>query len=179
MKEKYGLTKQCSYCGSAFITKPRFIDFCSQKCKNPLNRGEFDPWNKGLKLTEEQKSKQNTSGLLKGHGWNKGLPNEKQSKKWKENNPNKDGRLNNLRPKSYVDDEFTAYKREVRKATYRSRYQMKIDGEIPLNTGKRKDQFQLDHIVPYKQGFELGIPPHILGSKSNLRWILGEENRQK
>jgi len=179
MKDKYGYTKSCTFCKQQFITKPRFIEFCSQKCKNPLNRGEYDPWNKGKKLTEEQKAKQNIEGLRKGWGWNKGIPNELQSIRWTENNPNKDGRLNNLRPKNYVDDEFTAYKREVKKATYRSWYAMKQEGIIPENTGKGKDQYQLDHIIPYRQGFELGIDPEVLGGRKNLRWILGEDNRKK
>ena len=177
--KKYGIIKACQYCGNNFETRPRFVDYCSQKCKNPLNRGEYDPWNKGKKLTEEQKAKQNTEGLKKGWGWNKGIPNEAQSIRWRENNPNKNGRINNMRPKNYIDNEFTAYKREVRKATYRSWYAMKQAGLIPTNTGKRKDQYQLDHIIPYRQGFELGIDPQILGSKENLRWILGEKNRQK
>ena len=177
--KKYGITKTCLFCGSIFNTKPKFIDYCSQKCKNPLNRGEYDPWNKGLKLTEEQKAKQNREGLKKGQGWNKGIPNEIARKRFLENNPNKDGRLNNLRSKKYTDSIFEAYKREVRKATYRSRYAMQKEGLIPDNTGKRKTQYQLDHIIPYRQGFELGIDPKILGSRKNLRWILGEENRKK
>ena len=53
MKNKYGLSRFCLHCNSEFTTRPRFLDYCSQKCKNPLNRGEYDPWNKGLKLTEE------------------------------------------------------------------------------------------------------------------------------
>jgi len=179
MKNKYGLSRVCIFCGNGFITEPRFLDYCSQKCKNPLNRGEFDPWNKGIKLSEEQKLKQNRDGLKLGHGWNKGIPNPAQSIRWSSNNPNKDGRLNNMRPKNYVDDEFTAYKRECRKATYRSWYAMKKDGVIPENTGKRKDQYQLDHIIPFRQGFELGIDPKVIGGRNNLRYILGEENRSK
>jgi endogenous inhibitor of DNA gyrase (YacG/DUF329 family) len=179
MKSKYNLIKHCSYCGNKFETRPRFLDYCSQKCKNPLNRGEYEPWNKGIKLTEEQKAKQNREGLKKGWGWNKGMPNEIARQRFLKNNPNKDGRVNNTRPKNYVDDEFTSYKREVRKATYRSWYAMKQEGVIPSNTGKRKDQYQLDHIIPYRQGFELGIDPQIIGGRKNLRWILGEENRQK
>jgi hypothetical protein len=177
--KKYGIIKTCLFCSLKFETRPRFLDYCSQKCKNPLNRGEYTPWNKGKTLTEEQKSKQNREGLKKGWGWNKGIANEKQSIRWKQDNPNKDGRVNNRRPKNYVDDEFTAYKREVRKATYRSWYAMKQEGFIPADTGKRKNQYQLDHIIPYRQGFELGIDPSILGSRKNLRWILGEENRKK
>lgn len=179
MKSKYGLKKSCAHCGCEFLTRPRFIDYCSQKCKNPLNRGEITPWNKGIKLNEEQKSKMNTSGLSKGWGWNKGKSNPQQSIRWTENNPNKDGRINNMRPKNYIDDEFTAYKRECKKATYRSLYAMKKEGVVPANTGKRKNQFQLDHIIPYRQGFELGIDPLIIGGRKNLQWILGEENRQK
>jgi hypothetical protein len=177
--KKYGVIKACLFCGSDFETRPRFVDYCSQPCKNPNNRVGHIPWNKGLTLTEEQKAKQNREGLKKGWGWNKGIPNEAQSFRWRENNPNKDGRVNNMRPKNYVDDKFTAYKREVKKATYRSWYAMKQEGLIPTNTGKRKDQYQLDHIIPYRQGFELGIDPTVLGSRKNLRWILGEENRQK
>lgn len=179
MKGKYGILKNCQYCKTEFETRPRFLEFCSAKCKNPLNRGEYEPWNKGIKLTEEQKAKQNRDGLAKGWGWNKGVPNKKQKEKWTTNNPNKDGRINNKRPKNYVDDEFTAYKRECRKATYRSWYAMKKEGAVPVNTGKRPDQYQLDHIIPFKQGFELGIPPAVIGSRKNLRYILGKENRKK
>ena len=178
MKNKYGLSKVCLFCESSFITKPRFLDYCSQKCKNPLNRGEYDPWNKGIKLTDEQKATQNTTGLKKGHGWNKGIPNERQRELWLTNNPNKDGKLNNLRLKNYIDDEFTAYKRECRKATYRTVYAMKKEGVSKI-TGKHKTDYQLDHIIPYKQGFELGIDPTVIGSRKNLRYILGEENRSK
>lgn len=178
MKNKYGITKACAHCGNEFITKPRYLIYCSTKCKNPLNRGEYEPWNKGKTLTEQQKAKQNTSGLVKGWGWNKGKPNEIAKKRFTDNNPNKDGKLNNLRPKNYVDDAFTAYKRECRKATYRSVYAMQKEGLVPV-TGKNKTDLQLDHIIPYKQGFELGISPAIIGGRKNLRYILGEENRKK
>ena len=178
MENKYGLIKNCLYCSSEFITKPRFNNYCSIKCKNPLNRGEYGPWNKGIKLTEEQKAKQNTEGLKKGWGYWKGKKNEKQRQKWLTDNPNKDGKVNNLRPKNYIDTEFTAYKRDCRKATYRTIYQMRKEGLVPV-TGKRKTDLQLDHIIPYKQGFELNISSEIIGSRKNLRFILGEENRKK
>ena len=180
MKNKYGFVKKCLYCSTEFETRPRFVDYCSQPCKNPNNRVGHTPWNKGKPMTEEFKqTKMNISGLAKGWGWNKGIPNERQREKWLKNNPNKDGRLNNMRPKNYVDDEFTSYKREVRKATYRSQYAMKQEGLIPNNTGKRKDQYQLDHIIPFRQGYELGIDPKIIGGRQNLRYILGKENRTK
>ena len=179
MKNKYGIIKKCLFCGNEFETKPRFLDYCSQKCKNPLNRGEYDPWNKGIKLTEEQKAKQNINGLKKGRGWNKGVPNIIQREKWTgEGNPNWNGKVNNKRPKNYVDDEFTAYKRECKKATYRSWYAMKKEGIVP-KLGKRKTDWQMDHIIPYAQGFQLGIDPKIIGGRKNLRFILGEENRSK
>ena len=178
MKNKYGLIKNCLYCSGEFTTKPRFNNYCSIKCKNPLNRGEYEPWNKGIKLTEEQKSKQNTDGLKKGWGWNKGGTNEIARHRMLTNNPNKDGRLNNLRPKNYIDTEFTAYKRECKKATYRTIYAMTKENLVP-ETGKRKTDLQLDHIIPYKQVFELNISPKVIGGRKNLRFILGEENRKK
>jgi hypothetical protein len=179
MKNKYGIIKKCLYCGNDFETKLRFLDYCSQECKNPNNRIGNVPWNKGIKLTEEQKEKQNIDGLKKGWGWNKGIPNEVQKQKWLgKGNPNWDGKVNNQRPKNYIDDEFTAYKRECRKATYRSWYAMKKEGLVP-ETGKRKTDLQMDHIIPFRQGFELGIDPKIIGSRKNLRFILGEENRSK
>ena len=180
MKNKYGLIKNCLFCSTEFTTRPRFLDYCSQKCKNPLNRGEYEPWNKGIKLTKEQKAKQNKDGLKKGWGWNKGIPNEvARQRMLGENNPNWNGRVNNMRPKNYVDDQFSAYKRECRKATYRSVYKMKQEGLVPSNTGKHKHQYQLDHIIPFCQGFELKIDPAIIGGRQNLRYILGEENRSK
>lgn len=131
-------------------------------------------------MTDEfKKTKMNLSGLSKGWGWNKGIPNEIARQRFLENNPNKDGRVNNMRPKNYVDDAFSAYKRECRKATYRSVYKMKQEGLVPSNTGKKKDQLQLDHIIPFRQGFELRIDPKIIGGRQNLRYILGEENRTK
>jgi hypothetical protein len=39
--------------------------------------------------------------------------------------------------------------------------------------------YQLDHIIPQKIGFEMGIPPEIIGNILNLRFISWEENRQK
>jgi hypothetical protein len=180
MKSKYGLPVVCSHCGEMFLTKPRFLEYCSTPCKNPINRKGNIPWNKGREMTAEQKAKLNIEGLKKGRGWNKGLPNEKQREKWTgSNNPNWEGKLNNLRPKKIVNDEFVKYKRECKKQTHRTRYAMKREGLIPDNIGKRKDQYQLDHIIPFKQGYELGIDPKIIGGKSNLQWILGEENRTK
>jgi endogenous inhibitor of DNA gyrase (YacG/DUF329 family) len=177
---KYGLEKPCKYCGDKFITKPRFLDYCSQKCKNPLNRGEYDPWNKGIKLTEEQKAKQNTSGLVKGWGWNKGGTNEvARQRMLGENNPNWNGRLNNLRPKDPNVPAYRKYLGQVRKATYRTIKKMKINNEWVPKTGKYKDDWQIDHIVPCRQGFDLGIPAEIIGRRDNIQFIKGSENRSK
>ena len=178
MKSKYGLSKCCSYCGNYFITKPRFLEYCSVSCKNPINRPGNAAWNKGLKLTEEQKSKLNLEGLKKGWGWNKGQSNEISRKRFLENNPNKDGRLNNLRPKKEINDELILYKREVRKATYRTLKEMRLHGYVPT-FGKGKHDLQVDHIVPYKQGFDLGIPAFLLGGKKNIQFLKGKDNRAK
>ena len=179
MKSKYGLSKCCLYCGTEFTTKPRFLDYCSVPCKNPINRPGNTAWNKGKTLTEEQKAKQNREGLKKGWGWNKGQSNEIARKRFLENNPNRDGRLNNLRPKKEINNELVLYKREVRKATYRTLKAMKLNNEYIPKFGKGKYDLQVDHIVPYEQGFELGLPASLLGSKNNLQFLRGEDNRAK
>jgi len=180
MKNKYGLIKKCLFCRDEFETRPRFKDYCSQKCKNPLNRGEYDPWNKGIKLTEEQKAKQNRSGLAKGWGWNKGGTNEVARKRMLgENNPNWNGRLNNLRPKDPNVPAYRKYLGQVRKATYKTIKEMKDSNEWVPKTGKYKDDWQIDHIIPCKQGFKLGIEPSLLGQRNNIQFIKGEENRKK
>jgi hypothetical protein len=179
MKNKYGITKACLFCGNNFVTQPRFTQYCSQPCKNPNNRPGHTPWNKGITLTNEQKAKQNRDGLKKGWGWNKGVSNERQREKWLSNNPNKDGRLNNLRP---TDPNVPAYKKylgQVRRATYRTIKEMKEDNEWVPVTGKHKSDYQIDHIIPCKQGFDLGIDASLLGSRNNIQFIKGEENRKK
>ena len=179
MKNKYGIQKICSFCNNKFITKPRLLEYCSQPCKNPHNRSGHIPWNKGIKLTEEQKAKQNIDGLKKGRGWNKGGTNEIARGRMLTNNPNKDGRLNNLRPKNPITEPLKLYRSKVRYYTYRTLKEMKEAGEWVPKTGKYKDSWQIDHIIPHRQGFELGIDPSVLGSKKNIQFIKGEENRKK
>ena len=175
----YGVEHTCDYCGNKFITKPRYVKYCSTPCKNPINRKGHIAWNKGIKLTEEQKAKQNREGLAKGWGWNKGLPNEKQREKWLTNNPNKDGKVNNTRPKKQHTDKLKIYRGQVRYFTYRTIKEMKQNGEYVPKTGKYPEDFQLDHIISIMQGFNLGILPQVLGSKNNLQFIKGKENRNK
>jgi hypothetical protein len=179
MKNRYGIIKSCLHCKKEFISKPRLIDYCSQYCKNPNNRPGHIPWNKGITLTEEQKAKQNTEGLKKGWGWNKGKSNEIARQRMITNNPNKDGKLNNLRPKNPCNNQFKKYRGLVRQSTYRTLKEMKTNGEWVPKVGKYKDSWQIDHIIPHKQGYELGIDPTILGSRKNIQFIKGEENRKK
>lgn len=168
------------YCKQCFETRPRFLEYCSQPCKNPNNRVGCTPWNKGITMTEEQKSKQNIDGLKKGHGWNKGRINDVARIRMSgENNPNWEGRLNNMRPKNPITEPLKAYRSKVRYATYRTIKEMKANGEWVPETGKYKHSWQIDHIIPHKQGFELGIDPMLLGSRKNLQFIKGEDNRKK
>lgn len=83
----------CLTCNKEFEIRPWFKKYCSSECKGKVNVG-MPAWNKGRKMSDEEKSKLNLSGLKLGHGWNKGIPNQTQRIKWKENNPNKDGRVN-------------------------------------------------------------------------------------
>jgi 5-methylcytosine-specific restriction endonuclease McrA len=139
------------------------------------------PWNKGKQMTEEFKqTKMNISGLAKGWGWNKGIPNEvARQRMLGENNPNWNGRLNNMRPKDPNVPAYRKYLGKVRRATYRTVKEMKSNNEWVPTTGKYKDDWQIDHIIPCKQGFDLGIEPSLLGARNNIQFIRGDENRKK
>lgn len=58
--------------------------YCSRICASKGRLG-FIPWNKDKKMTNDQKSRLNLSGLELGHGWNKGLPGLRDDKhpNWK------------------------------------------------------------------------------------------------
>lgn len=56
---------------------------------------------------------------------------------------------------------------------------MRKEGLVPENTGKRPEDLQLDHIIPFRQGYEAGIPPEVIGGRCNLQYITGYENRRK
>lgn len=162
MHRKYGLEKKCLYCGSLFVTAPRMVDYCSQPCKNPRNRPGHSAWNKGLKMTEEFKqTKMNLSGLAKGWGWNKGLPNEKQKTKWSgEGNPNwgggvsqqrkRTGSLSNPGPKNGMygkiySSESIEKMRQAKMQNYRDGvYKNKSTGECQL---KEKLESRINDLI--------------------------------
>lgn len=176
---KYGKEEVCNFCGSTFITRPRFLKFCSQSCKNPNNRPGNIPWNKGRKGRQPN---HNTSGLNKGHGWNKGIANPELSKRMTgENNPNWNGKVNRVRYKDHVpNSDYLEYKRKVNKYTGRTVTNiLEPHGLVPDNVGRHSDQYQCDHIIPIKQGFEEGICPELLSQPANLQYLLGEDNRRK
>lgn len=45
--------------------------------------------------------------------------------------------------------------------------------------GRGQGKFHLDHIVSQKTGFDLGLPPHLIGHISNLRMIPESDNCSK
>ena len=67
----------------------------------------------------------------------------------------------------------------MRRATYRTIKEMKANNEWVPVTGKGKNDYQIDHIIPCKQGFDLGIEASLLGLRNNIQFIRGEENRKK
>jgi hypothetical protein len=191
-RKKYGVTKECPYCKEEFITSYKKLNYCSKACSNPQNRAgdpnKVAPWNKGHKKSAEHLATMNTEGLKKGHGWQK-KPEYKEAAKRAakmhsermkgSNNPNWEGKQNNLRPKAPVDNEWNKYKKEVRKVTYRSVYQMKKEGLVPDGVGKYKGMLQLDHIISKRQGYEQNIDPWIIGHRNNLRYVSSQVNREK
>ncbi len=188
-RKKYGVTKECPHCKEEFVTKPKRVNYCSQACSNPQNRGEgVPPWNKGQKMPASWLAKNDTTGLAKGRGWLAKPEYKEKAERVKKmhsermkgsGNPNWEGKTNNLRPKAPRDCEWDKYKREVKKATYRSVYQMKKEGLVPEGVGRHKGMLQLDHIVSKKQGYTLKIDPLLIGHRNNLQFISQHENRYK
>ena len=183
MKNKYGIQKECKHCGTEFETRPRYVDYCSTPCKNPKNCPGNIPWNKGRKGRQRN---HNTEGLKKGWGWNKGIPLKEHNpvvyeKMLGENNPNWNGKVNRERYKDHVpNSDYIKYKREVHKYTGRTITNiLEPQGLVPDNVGRHSDQYQCDHIIPIKQGFEEGICPELLSQPANLQYLLGEDNRRK
>lgn len=62
------ITKNCTICGNLKSMKPYLAEnfkFCSPRCRGVSMKG-FIPWNKGLKYSDELKSKLNITGLELG-----------------------------------------------------------------------------------------------------------------
>lgn len=136
------------------------------------------PWNKGLKKgMPGAQTNYNTEGFKLG--WTRVQSEEERkatSERMRKNNPNHGGKVNKLRSKYRVKNKaFDTYRYECVKYTRRTERSI----SIPEERGKYKECLQLDHIIPFKQGFELGIDPQVMGSEHNIQWITQEENRQK
>lgn len=72
--------------------------------------------------------------------------------------------------------EFELYKAQVEYWSKPIRDEYRVQGFI---FGAENNLYQLDHIISKKQGFLLGIPPYIIGTKANCRILLGKENKSK
>lgn len=93
-----------------------------------------------------------------------------------EKNPIWNGKVNLIRYKDNVpNSDYIDYKRKVHKYTGRTITTMlKPQGLVPDNVGRHSDQYQCDHIIPIKQGFDEGICPELLSQPANLQYILGK-----
>ena len=176
----------CEFCKNEFEPKPRFKRFCSTSCKNPINRKGNIPWNKGLTKEDPRVLKNITSEnrVIKCAGWNKGNKSERakkvaeqSSKRMKAHNPNHNGVCNLKRTNKASPTGWKMYVRQVRKFTMRTK--RVIEKQSQVKFGKKRNDFQLDHIIPLKQGFKENIPPYIIGSKYNIQVLIQEDNRKK
>lgn len=176
----------CEFCGKEFEPKPRFKRFCSTPCKNPRNRPGHSTWNKGLTKEDPRVLRNITSPnrVMKCSGWNKGNVTKRAqevakaaSERMQANNPNANGVCNKQRPKYTRLDGWDEYVRQVRKFTMRTK--RRILQQTSIRFGKYRDDWQLDHIIPIEQGFELNVPPFIIGSNANCQILKQHANRKK
>ena len=72
--------------------------------------------------------------------------------------------------------EFDLYRKAVRQATSKQDLTLLENHQY---RGRGEGQFHLDHIVSKKSGFEHGLPPEVVGSLANLRFIPISENCSK
>lgn len=176
----------CGFCNKEFEQKPRFKNFCSTACKNPINRPGHVPWNKGLTIDDPRVLKNVTSKNRKPPpcGWNKGNTTSaakqaalKTAERMRIKNPNHNGVCNLKRSKKQQPIGWQLYVREVRKFTMRTK--RIILKATNITFGKKCEDWQMDHIIPLKQGYALNIPPFIIGHNYNIQILKQKENRKK
>jgi hypothetical protein len=121
---------------------------------------------------------------MKCSGWNKGNISERakqvakqSSVRMRKDNPNKNGYFNKQRKVFQRLDGWAEYVRQVRKFTMRTK--RRIQKRSNIQFGKHKNDWQMDHVIPIEQGFELNIPPYIIGSTMNCQVLKQHLNRKK
>jgi hypothetical protein len=89
-------------------------------------------------------------------------------------------RIGDIHPRWNPDkSKFSEYKRKVDLVVRKQPLHTLPNHEKKRGLCGVTGAYQLDHIIPQKIGFEMGIPPEIIGNILNLRFISWEENRQK
>lgn len=76
--------------------------------------------------------------------------------------------------------EWSAYKSAIASLTRKSyiEYKETINpGNLPIGLAGVEGAYQLDHIVPRRIGFDLGIPPELIAHPDNLQMLPWYENR--
>lgn len=178
--------RNCEFCGKEFEPRRWFRKYCSVACKNPSNRRGHIPWNKGLTKEDPRVLKNITSQnrIPPPAGWNTGnktkaakIASAAASIRMRERNPNHNGICNLKRTNKPQPKGWKLYVKEVRKFTMRTKRIIQKKSNIKF--GKKSNDWQLDHIIPLKQGYELNIPPYIIGNKYNVQILKQKENRKK
>ena len=180
-----------------------------QKYKRETNRCTVDFWAKrGYSLDESRKMistvQKMYSGLHREYYESKGLSKEKIEVILQDINVKKDSSSLKFCKEKYGESGEKIYelRNKLKSECFRVHgklaeelhagfkgYSSKVDrftsrslSELPKCPGKRgrkKGEYQLDHMYSKMQGYLDGVSPEIIGNASNLEWILAEENCSK
>ena len=205
--KKYAKKQVCEYCGSDYILSavsgkglvyPRgeCSKFCSGECSNAIYKSqEYKEYcsARSKKYWEGEEYREKHAIILSDRY--KNMPKSKKDERANkakqtllEKDPDyyskwsakilatklKNGYISSINEFSETRRAYMLYKNAVIKFTKRN-----DPSSLPNSEKRGKHSYHLDHIFPTSLGFLLNIPPELIGSIDNLRFIKAKINRKK
>jgi hypothetical protein len=184
--------RECPTCGCDILYKGKskrwnvkLGEKNKTKCSKCQNKNQI-PWNVGIPMSEESKSKSRNSKIGKSVHTN-------EYKEWlKQNSPFNGVGENSIVIKTIMKNENITYDEYITKYNNFIEYERIVNyytKKQSINNLKNSDKkrgrcgddgaYQLDHIISIKEGFDKKINPQIIGGIDNLQFIPWKENLLK